>query len=55
MELGGVVDKPTDRDLITDGVVTLVKVDTTRQLADLLCTFKSVANFVTLMEVATPQ
>ena len=43
------------RDLITDGVVALVKVDTTRQLADLLCTFKSVANFVTLMEVAKPQ
>ena len=43
------------RDLIADSVVALVKVDTKLQLADLLCTFKSVANFVTLMEIAKPQ
>ena len=43
------------RDLIRDNVVALVKVDTTLQLADLLVTYKSVANFVTLMEIAKPQ
>jgi hypothetical protein len=43
------------RDLINDEVISLVKVDTSLQLADLLCTFKSVANFVTLMAVAKPQ
>jgi hypothetical protein len=43
------------RDLINDDVVALVKVDTALQLADLLCTYKSVANFVALMEVAKPQ
>jgi hypothetical protein len=43
------------RDLIIDGVVNLKKVDTTVQLADLLCTFKSVANFNTLMAIAKPQ
>ena len=43
------------RDLISDSVVALVKVDTGLQLADLLCTYKSVANFITLMEIAKPQ
>jgi hypothetical protein len=43
------------RDLINDSVVALVKVDTKLQLADLLVTYKSVANFVTLMEIAKPQ
>jgi hypothetical protein len=43
------------RDLINDHIVALVKIDTTLQLADLLCTYKSVANFVTLMEIVKPQ
>ena len=43
------------RDLILDGVVTLVKIDTSLQLADLLCTFKSVDNYVKLMAIAKPQ
>ena len=43
------------RDLINNEVVALVKVDTALQLADLLCTYKSVANFVSLMEIAKPQ
>jgi hypothetical protein len=43
------------RDLINDQVVVLVKVDTSLQLADLLCTYKSVDNFVTLMAIAKPQ
>ena len=43
------------RDLIIDGTVELIKVDTALQLADLLCTFKSVANFNTLMDIAKPQ
>jgi hypothetical protein len=43
------------RDLIKEAVVVLTKVDTTEQLADLLCTFKTVANFNTLMAIAKPQ
>ena len=43
------------RDLIRDEVVALVKIDTSLQLADLLCTFKSVQNFNQLMAVAKPQ
>jgi hypothetical protein len=43
------------RDLIIDGTVALLKVDTALQLADLLCTYKSVANFNTLMGIAKPQ
>ena len=43
------------RDLIKDNVVVLAKIDTALQLADLLCTYKSVANFVALMKIAKPQ
>ena len=43
------------RDLIQDGVVVIEKVDTALQLADLLCTFKSVDNFNRLMAIAKPQ
>jgi hypothetical protein len=43
------------RQLIAEGVVRLLKVDTSEQLADLLCTFKSVANFNKLMDIAKPQ
>ena len=43
------------RDLIIDAVVVLAKVDTSLQLADLLCTYKTVANFVALMDKAKPQ
>jgi hypothetical protein len=43
------------RDLIVDAVVALEKIDTSPQLADLLCTYKTVANFVALMDKAKPQ
>jgi hypothetical protein len=43
------------RDLIREAVIQLGKVDTSVQLADLLCTFKSVANFYNLMAIAKPQ
>jgi len=43
------------RDLIKESVIKLLKVDSAKQLADLLCTFKSVQNFNNLMEEAKPQ
>jgi hypothetical protein len=43
------------RDLIKDNVVVLEKVASADQLADLLCTFKTVANFNALMSKAKPQ
>ena len=43
------------RDLIQDSVITIEKIDSALQLADLLCTFKSVDNFNRLMAIAKPQ
>ena len=43
------------RDLIQDCIIQLEKIDTSLQLADLLCTFKSVDNFNRLMAIAKPQ
>ena len=43
------------RDLVDNQVVKLEKVDTTEQLADILVTFKTVANFANLMAKLKPQ